>query len=424
MEIMGLIKRFSFQKGGIIAISLIMAFATLYAYKTFSIIMPALTLLILIYQGNLRELKIPLSLPFIFSLLLLILAGASIFWVGNKTLALKTFFGLSLTYVFSLLFIAAVLRVNQELLLKAFKIFYIASYCLLFLVIFQAFANYFLSPDFKSSPLIVSMIKPTGSIIGLFAFVGCGLLWADNKKLLSIFIFACLFMVILLTKCQTGFYSLIIAFSAFILTYGMPKGITRFFLIGSYTFLILSPVTYSYIFTLARLNKLPFFSGILNNSFFYRSLVWEWYSKKFLEGPLLGRGLESGREFSSQAPSILESYKMTVHAHNNSLQAFAELGILGGVIFALFASSFFWIVEKNVKDRLSVAVCNATIIYALVEAQVTHNLWRNYWISLLTIAAGFVIVFLKAREAQLRVEGDHLKQPLSQYSVWGLLKSS
>src|SRR5688572_15418185 len=149
MEIMRLFKRFSFQKVGIIAIALIIAIAGLYAYKTFSIIMPALTLLILIYQGNLKELKLSLSLPFVFSLLLLIFAGASIFWVENKPLALKTFFGLSLTYIFSLLFIAALLRASHELMIKIFRILYLTGYFLFLLIIFQVIADVLLSPIVK-----------------------------------------------------------------------------------------------------------------------------------------------------------------------------------------------------------------------------------------------------------------------------------
>ena len=87
-----------------------------------------------------------------------------------------------------------------------------------------------------------------------------------------------------------------------------------------------------------------------------------------------------------------------------------ELGVVGGVLFALFFASLFWVVEKYVKDRLSVAVCNATLAFGFIAGEVTHSVWRNYWLAVVTLTAGLIILFIKAREEQLRVEGGRSKQ--------------
>ena len=107
---------------------------------------------------------------------------------------------------------------------------------------------------------------------------------------------------------------------------------------------------------------------------------------------------------------IVADYDCLLHPHNNSVQAFFELGLIGGILFALFFASLFLLVEKHVKDRFSVAVCNATLAYGFIGAEITHNLWRNYWLSLVVLTAGLVILFLKAREEQLHVEVGHSKQ--------------
>lgn len=99
-----------------------------------------------------------------------------------------------------------------------------------------------------------------------------------------------------------------------------------------------------------------------------------------------------------------------LHPHKSILQAYVELGLFGGVLFSFFIAFLFWIVEKHVKDRLSVAVCNATILFGLLLADMTHNLWRNYYLSLCAIAAGVVILFIKDREGLQHVAVGRLKQ--------------
>ncbi len=391
----------SYENLGLIILGLGIAIAGIYSYKLFSFLMPLITLSLFWSQRGIKNFHFNLSPPLFFLFLLLIYTGISISWAENLPSALKTFIALSVTSLFASLFISCVMRASPDLISKAYRIMQISGLILMVLVVFQALMDTFqveISNKFKNIPY---MMKPTGSILGLMAFVGCAFLWIKKERFFSIYIFLFFFPLIILTLCKTAFYGLLLASCIFILSYAMPFWVTRISMISTYTFLIVSPILYAYLVSPARVLDSPYFTWILNRSFFHRFLAWEFYSKKFFEQPLLGWGLDSSR-FLWENSRIVEEYDNTLHPHNNSLQAYVELGLGGGILYALFFASLFWMVEKNVKDRLSVAVCNATLIFAFVEAEVTHNLWRNYWLSLLTLTAGLLILFLKAREAQLR----------------------
>jgi len=221
-------------------------------------------------------------------------------------------------------------------------------------------------------------------------------------------VFILLSILAYLTHCQTAIYGIILATIIFILSYAMPFWTTRISMVSSYTFLVLSPLIYTHLVPFSRIGELPYLKWLFNHSFSHRFIGWEVYSKKFFERPFLGWGVESIRYLPPE-PIFAKGYVNLIHPHNNSVQAYFELGLVGGILYALFFASLFWVVEKHVKDRLSIAVCNATITFGFVAAEITHNVWRNYWLSLVALTAGLVILFLKAREAQLHAEAGHLK---------------
>lgn len=400
-----------YEKLGLILIALLMAFGAVYSTKMISVLMPALTLFLLWIQKGPKNLSFPIFFPFIFSFLLLMWGGMSIFWAINPQAALTTFFSLYLTFVFSFLFIASVRRATPHLIEKIYNLLKIFGYFLISILLFQAFVNTFHIDFLKTFESVSHLMKPTGSLVGLLIFVGCAFLWIHNEKFLSLFMFILFLLLIRLTLCQTAFYGVILSAGVFIVSYGMPFWTTRIAMIVVYTFSIISPIIYAYSIPPSRVLDSPYVSWILNQSLYHRFLAWEFYTKKFFTQTFLGWGLDSSRYLPSKK-ELASGYGNTLHPHNGSLQSFVELGYVGGILYALFFASLFWSVEKYVKDRLSVAVCNATIAFGFIEAELTHNLWRNYWLSLATLTAGLIVLFLKAREAQLHARVDHLKQPL------------
>lgn len=366
-----------------------------------SILLPALTF-ILVWHTGFKNVSLHVSPPFIFLFLLWMWGGIGLLWAIHLPQALKVFTTTGLTFVFALFFISFLERATPDIFLKTYTILKIAGLILISLILLQNILDEFHIKLFKKYEEYYIM-KPSGSILGLGAFIVCGWLWVDNNKILSIGTFCLLILLIYLTRCQTAFYGIIFASLVFIVSYIFPFLATRMALISSYTILILTPFIYLCVFPLSQIMTVDW---ILHHpSVFHRFLGWDFLSKKFLEKLFLGWGLGATPYLYTES-NLAHGYENVIHPHNSSLQAYLELGLGGGIIFALFFSSLFWMVEKYVKDRLSVAVCNATLAFGLIQAELTHNLWHNHWISWVAFLSGLLIIFLKVRAAQLHVSAD------------------
>lgn len=400
----------SYENLGLVFIALLIAIGGMYSYKLLSFLMPLLTIVVIWAQGGPKNISFYVSPPMVFLGLLLIWAGMSVFWAINPIPALKVFIELSVTFVFAFLLISSLIKATPDLISKAYRIMQVSGFFLILFVLFHALADAFYMGFFTGDPGRPYMIKPTGSLLGLTAFVGCAFLWTQkNKSVFGFMAFILLILMAYLTRCQTAKYGIILASFMFILSYAMPFWTTRISMVASYTFLVLSPLIYVYVLPTSLIMELPYLKRFFNLSLLHRYMGWEVFSKSFFEKPFLGWGIESTR-YLPPDPILINGYGKLIHPHNNSVQAYLELGVVGGVLYALFFASLFWVVEKHVKDRLSVAVCNATIVFGFVTAEITHNIWRNYWLSVVALTVGLVILFLKAREEQLRVEADHLKR--------------
>lgn len=398
----------SYEKLILLSLGLLTAIGSIYSYKLMSFLLPILTFSAIWLEGGIKKISFQISPPLVLFLLLLIWIGMSVFWAQNQEATLKTFISTSLTFFCSLFLFGCLIKASPKLIEKAYDIVKFSGIFLIFFILFQIYFDTFFNGMIQYTDLDSYMLrmKPTGSIIGLTAFVSCGFIGIYENKTFAILTFLLLFCLILLTLCQTAFYGIVLGTIVFLLSYLMPFWITRLGMIGSYTFLIISPSLYVYILPPHLIATSPYFKWVMNHNFFHRILGWEYYGKKFFEKPWVGWGAESSR-FLPTDRELAPGFTHLVHPHNNSIQAYVELGIVGGILYALFFSSLFYLVEKNVKDRLSIAICNATITFGFVGAIITHNAWRNYWLSLVALTTGLIILFIKARAAQLHVQAGH-----------------
>lgn len=414
----------AYEKETLFSIALLTAIGCMYSPKMIAFLLPLMTLMMVWLEGGTKNISLKLSPPLFFLLLLLAWIGMSAFWAENQTAALKTFIQLNFTFLFSVLFLSCILKSTPNLISKAYRIVKYSGFFLILLIISQIYMDTFFGGfiDYKEQSAYMLRMKPTGSILGLTSFVGCGFLWVFKNKFVAIYMFLLLSLLVFLTQCQTATYGIIIGTVVFVLSYLMPFWVTRIGMIFSYTFLLLSPLFYNFLVPTSVALQSPFLKGLMCHSLFHRFISWEHYSKKFFQKPFLGWGAESSRYLQDDLQAPL-GYEHLFHPHNNSIQAYAELGLVGGILFALFFSSLFYLVEKHVKDRLSIAICNSTLAFGFICAEMTHNAWRNYWLSLSTITAGLIILLIRAREAQLHEQADHLTQPPIQTKEWELQQS-
>ncbi len=402
-----MIKRESYENIGILLFSLIVAVAGIYSTKFFSVLLPFLACTFFITQKSWQNFKFELPFLAIFFVLFLSMSGLSVLTAINKKVALQSFYSLSITLVFSYIFLASILKVKSAVILRVYKTLIMIGLLLAVLHVFQSIVDIFQVKLLTRDP---SLLKSTGSVFGLLGFVACAFMWTKDRKVIAILSFILLGLLIKLTTCQTAFYAFVLASVFFFISYLAPFWITRISMITSFTLLLLSPILYAYIIRPMEIINFGYYSWLLNKSFFYRLFIWEYFSHKFFEKPLLGWGLNSSRYIIEKQGAIIGGLHNVMHPHKSILQAYVELGLFGGILFSSFVAFLFWAVEKYVKDRLSVAVCNATILFGFVLGDMTHNLCRNYYLSLCAIAAGMLILFIKDREGLQHAAIDRLKQ--------------
>ena len=232
MEFFILIKRESYENIAIVLFSLIFAAAGAYSTKFFSILLPFLACTFFIMQKGWQNFKFELPALAIFFALLLSLSGLSILWAINENTALKTFYSLSVTIVFSYIFLTSILKTNSDFILKVYKTLLITGLFLAIMILFQSAMNILEIKPFAQQ--FNHLLKPTGSVLGLLGFATCAFLWTKDRKVLAVFSFILLGLLIKLTVCQTAIYAFILASAFFIVSYLAPLWSTRLAMVGSF----------------------------------------------------------------------------------------------------------------------------------------------------------------------------------------------
>ena len=104
----------SYKNLSFVGLALLLAISGIYSLKLFSFLMPVFTLILIWYQGGIKNISFQISPPFIFLFLLLLWAGISVFWAYTPQEALKGYISLNFTFVFSVLFIACFAKIPPE----------------------------------------------------------------------------------------------------------------------------------------------------------------------------------------------------------------------------------------------------------------------------------------------------------------------
>ncbi len=397
-------------------LSILIAISCVYTKQLFSILLPIITVIIIKYQGKVSRLPILNILPLFILFLLLLLGGLSTVWSFVPLSSFKAFAGTAVSFVFAYFLFSALSEPHPELFKKVNKVLVLSVTILSSVFIYQTFVSVLNIKYLATFIEINNQLKPSGSIIGLAIFVVCAYSWINNEKLLAIFMFIILSMLVYLSLCQTAQYSLIFSLIVFGLSYMLPRWVTMMAAISSFLYMILAPLIFMYILPPSTILNSPLLNKVVNESLYHRFLGWEFYSFKIFDRPFLGWGAESSRHIQDNA-ELAKGFSNLLHPHNASIQAFVEMGLLGGLLISLLFPALFLLVLKKVKDPLSVAVCNSTLAFAFIAAEVTHNIWHSYWISWSCLVAGLVILFVKTREVQQRVPVGHLQPALSPSGV-------
>ena len=217
-------------------------------------------------------------------------------------------------------------------------------------------------------------------------------------RMVQLGFFAIVLIMLLSSQSQSAQFGLIIgALIYWLFPYGRPKA--WYALMAIISLLILSaPYLAMYLYDnyASTLNEAPFFragSGYAGG----RTEIWDMVSRKALENPLLGHGIEATktiRDFDTQmmyhqAPHVL-------HPHNFAIQFWIEFGALGAVVISGLISYLLWLIKSLNITAQRIAL--PTFMAALAIAAVAYGFWQSWWIGLLFMVTGLCILVVKLTE--------------------------
>lgn len=210
---------------------------------------------------------------------------------------------------------------------------------------------------------LMAMARPSWTAVGLLLLIGGGFI-----------------------SLQFGQFANTVAFiaglAAFFAAFIAPRATMALVAGGLLVWLIAAPFATPLIASAIERAALP-------ESWTYRAEIWSYASSRILEQPWFGHGLDAAR---AHGPIV------QVHPHSASLQLWFETGAIGvGLAVVLLITSARWLLGAFGDNRPAAAAAAATMAALGVIANLSYNLWAEWWIATLFIAAGLVGALARTR---------------------------
>lgn len=119
--------------------------------------------------------------------------------------------------------------------------------------------------------------------------------------------------------------------------------------------------------------------------------IWDFISRKALEKPLFGNGIEYTKgctDFTTEKRFLKSN--IVLHPHSSVLQIWIELGFVGIVGFLALSGFFF----KRAYELKSAVIRKASLSIASLVFLVScfsYGLWQGWWLGLMFVLAGIVL---------------------------------
>jgi O-antigen ligase len=110
--------------------------------------------------------------------------------------------------------------------------------------------------------------------------------------------------------------------------------------------------------------------------------IWSYVCERIFEQPWIGHGLDAARVHLPEVP---------VHPHSVSLQIWFELGLVGVLLAAVSLVAGARELARRFADNRPAAAAAAGALAAIgVVANLSFNLWAEWWLATMFVAAGMV----------------------------------
>lgn len=238
--------------------------------------------------------------------------------------------------------------------------------------------------------------------IALLTLVGwliIGFLLKKNNNILAILTYAVLLVVLIFSDNLAAMVGHVIAAFVFLLTrftiFRNPKILCLLLAIGAI-----------FMFTLAFKidpHKVSQENELLPLSAKHRLFIWNYVAENSKSRTILGIGFNSTRIFPVDDSQIIDFrgaklHPLPVHPHNNIMQVYFELGIIGLILYLALACKYLLIIGKNYRtdnylEKNWIAAKYACFSAYFTIAMISYNLWQSWWMAAAIWVCGLFVLF-------------------------------
>ena len=129
--------------------------------------------------------------------------------------------------------------------------------------------------------------------------------------------------------------------------------------------------------------------------------IWDYVSRHALERPWIGHGIEATKAVEHfDTAQIYQDGDTILHPHNFAVQIWMEFGALGvAACIAFFACMLKMISQMSLQGS---KIALASFMAFLSVASTGYGLWQSWWLGLMIMVAGFVVLYEKSQDNAVR----------------------
>lgn len=234
----------------------------------------------------------------------------------------------------------------------------------------------------------------------VFCVTALAIFFLDVPKRYKAIVGILILIILFLTESQSVQLAMMFAFLAALLP-AQSRKLCILFCVAVSALILSAPFLASWLFHDVA-STLDQYAWFRNGYAADRTEIWDFVSRRALERPILGHGIEATRlitDFDIQG--VYYKNKTVLHPHNFALQIWIEFGVLGALFFSSMLSFIYYRIWRMGRaSRLAGRFCMAVFTACLCMAATSYGLWQGWWLGLFTYVLALCCMVTRVLETK------------------------
>lgn len=253
---------------------------------------------------------------------------------------------------------------------------------------------FLLSPKLGAIPISpFQQLNRAAAVLAVIMWPAIIWLWQKKSRFGSLIFWLINIFILWSLDNETAFFSAAVASILAVFVWVSPRKLVKIF--SLLLFMIIATAPMLPLTVLSPEKWLEFSCNYTSPSFLHRLYIWQFATKKIIEKPFIGWGLNTARIMPG-GHDVIEikppcsknrttGESLPLHTHNAFLQIWLELGGIGAVI----AAGILVVVNLAIRSasRAVAAFSQAQFISAVLISGLSFGAWQSWWLSLLWLSA-------------------------------------